>query len=46
MTWEYRGYTGLQGVTGGYKRIQGATRGYKELQGNSDKSVYEIEREL
>ena len=33
MTWEYRGYTGLQGVTGGDKGLQGVTRGYKGLQG-------------
>ena len=36
MTWEYRGYKGLQGVTGGYKRLQRVTRvtgGYKGLQG-------------
>ena len=43
MTWEYRGYGGLQwvtkgdrgwqGVTGGYKLLQGVTKGYWELQG-------------
>ena len=36
MTWEYRGYKGLQGVTRGYKGLQGlqgVTRGYKGLQG-------------
>ena len=43
MTWEYRGYTGLQGVTrvdrgwqgvtGGDKRLHGVTGGYKGLQG-------------
>ena len=32
MTWEYRGYKGLQGLTRGYKGLQGVTRGYKGLQ--------------
>ena len=32
MTWEYRGYQGLQGVTGDYKGLQGVTRGYSRLQ--------------
>ena len=33
MTWEYRAYIGLQGVTGGDRGFQGVTRGYRELQG-------------
>ena len=33
MTWEYRGYKGLQGVTRGYKGLQGVTGGDKGLQG-------------
>ena len=32
MTWEYRGYRGLQGVTGGDKGLQGLTRSYRRLQ--------------
>ena len=32
MTWEYRGYIGLQGVTKGYRVLQGVTGGYKGLQ--------------
>ena len=41
MTWEYRGYTGLQGVIGGYNGLQGVTRGYRGLQGvtGSDKGL-------
>ena len=31
ITWESRGYMGLQGVTRGYMRLQGVTGGYKEL---------------
>ena len=43
MTWDYRGYRGLQGVTkgdrgwqgvtGNYKGLQRVTRGYRGLQG-------------
>ena len=40
MTWENRGYRGLQGVTGGdkevtrgYRGLQRVTRGYRGLQG-------------
>ena len=33
MTWEYRGYRGLQGVTKGDKGLQGITGGYEGLQG-------------
>ena len=36
MTWEYRGYMRLPGVTngdGGDKGLKGVTRGYKGLQG-------------
>ena len=32
VTKGYRGYKGLQGVTGGYKRLQGVTGGDKGLQ--------------
>ena len=32
MTWEYRGYRGLQRVTGGDKGLQGVTMGYTGLQ--------------
>ena len=33
MTWKYRGYKGLQGVTGDDKRLQGVTRGCRGLPG-------------
>ena len=33
ITWEYRGFRGLQGVRGSDKGLQGVTRGYKGLQG-------------
>ena len=29
----YRGYKGIQGVTGGYKGLKGVTKGYRGLQG-------------
>ena len=31
MTWEYRGYGGLQGVTGSDKGLRGVTKGYRGL---------------
>ena len=31
MTWEYRGYRGLQGVTGGDKGLQGVTKDYRNF---------------
>ena len=54
MTWEYRGYRGLQRVTGGdkelqrgYKRLQGVTKGYKGLQGvtRGDKGLQRVTKD-
>ena len=33
MTWEYRSYKGLQGVTRSYRVLQWVARGYRGLQG-------------
>ena len=33
LTWECRGYRGLQGVTRGYRGLEGVTAGYKGIQG-------------
>ena len=47
MTWEYRGYKGLQGLTGGYKGLQRVTRetgGDKRLQRKKLFSNYNVAR--
>ena len=36
MTGGYKGYSGLQGVTGGFKGLQGVARGDRGLQGVTD----------
>ena len=36
MTWEYKGYRGLQGVTRGDRGFRGVTGGDKGLQGVSN----------
>ena len=57
MTWEYRRYRGLQGVTkgdrgsqgvtGDYKGLQGVTKGYKGLQGvtRGDKGLKRVTKD-
>ena len=47
MTWNTRGYKGLQGVTKGYRGLQGVTWGYKGLQGmtGGDKALQGVTRD-
>ena len=47
MTWNTRGYKGLQGVTKGYRGLQGVTWGYKGLQGMTgcDKALQGVTRD-